>query len=969
MQRISRIAFYCLLAVCTVTWIGSTSKAQMNETSNQVALDAYNNLSVTLDQHGILRLYNIEDPRHPSLLSRLFLSGNPKHVALAGSHVLVSEQEGLQVIDIADPRDPVVANTISLGAEATVLKGAGDYGYAAFDSTIVLFDIPTAAILDRRAYSDIPVRDLALSGDNLYILFAKRESNGAHVVMKVAIQDHLDTPLATLKIPQTDGANFNAESIYSGNTVLYICSTGFRLAGNQALGSVGIIQDDGASLKIASPPSPIAAFEAKPNGSGLLVFTTTKQDSSQTPQLGLVDLQNPDPVRSVLKTIDTPGAAHALILYSGFALMPDDKGEIQAISIALPNGTKSKPRIDLATNFADGTAIESSLMRLTANVTGSDQIATVEFFVNGVKVATDGNYPFEYRFMTPELSAATSISISACAHDVSGNQSCTDGMTLPLVKDTHPLRVISSTPQNGARFSHQAIPAISARFSHPLDFATIVRQNVTMTKSIGGKSPKSVSVPVASVSYQPGTHTLSVAPASPLTDGNYTVSFSPAIKSSAGMPLTSGYITQFAVASGATWISSTSGNWNVGSNWLSGTPPQAGDDVTIAVPGVTVTFNQGTVSVGSLSVASGSQLNVTGGGLTITGPANVDGVLSMSAGTLTPQGGLTVSQLMNWNGGIVSGPGGLTIATTATLNITSTINVLMQLSGGTLNNQGTVNQTEAGSASLQVVNLGVINNTGSWNITADVATVADTTAVVFNNSGSFTKSGGTGTTTWSVPISGPGTINIASGTLNLTGKLLSSITGAIAVQASAKLNYGQGGTLAGGQVTGSGTLIFTNGVTINGSYTFSGQTQIQSGSGVVAFNGSTTIANLNFINGTLTGTGAVTISGTMNWNGGTLAGSGLLTAGSLALAANATVNIELGGRLVSVVGNLTLAGNLNLIDPGGFLPPVGSIVDLFTFSSGFSGGFGVIGGETLSNGDILSPQLTDAGLSFLVTQP
>src|SRR4029077_3407286 len=98
--------------------------------------------------------------------------------------------------------------------------------------------------------------------------------------------------------------------------------------------------------------------------------------------------------------------------------------------------------------------------------------------------------------------------------------------------------------------------------------------------------------------------------------------------------------------------------------------------------------------------------------------------------------------------------------TTATLNTTSTINVLMQLSGGTLNNQGTVNHTEAGSASQQVVKLGVINNTGSWNITADAATVADTTAVVFNNSGSFTKSGGTGTTTRGASISGPGTNQI-----------------------------------------------------------------------------------------------------------------------------------------------------------------------------------------------------------------
>jgi hypothetical protein len=60
---------------------------------------------------------------------------------------------------------------------------------------------------------------------------------------------------------------------------------------------------------------------------------------------------------------------------------------------------------------------------------------------------------------------------------------------------------------------------------------------------------------------------------------------------------------------------------------------------------------------------------------------------------------------------------------------------------------------------------------------------------------------------------------------------------------------------------------------------------------------------------------------------------------------------------------------MNMISPGGFAPPVGSIVNLFGFSAGFSGGFNAIGGLALGNGDILVTQLTDTGLSFLVTHP
>jgi hypothetical protein len=129
------------------------------------------------------------------------------------------------------------------------------------------------------------------------------------------------------------------------------------------------------------------------------------------------------------------------------------------------------------------------------------------------------------------------------------------------------------------------------------------------------------------------------------------------------------------------------------------------------------------------------------------------------------------------------------------------------------------------------------------------------------------------------------------------------------------------------------------------------------------------MANLNFINGTLSGSGAVTITGNMNWTGGAIAGSGLLIVDNLTFTTNATVSIDLNGRLVTVLGNVALAGNLNLVSPSGFAPPVGSIVNLFSFSSGFSGGFRAINGEGLSNGNILVSQLTNEGLSFLVTQP
>ena len=63
------------------------------------------------------------------------------------------------------------------------------------------------------------------------------------------------------------------------------------------------------------------------------------------------------------------------------------------------------PTIQLRTGFSGDLAEEGKLARLTAEVGDDVQVRNVEFYVDGVKVATDGNFPFEHRFVTPVRSA------------------------------------------------------------------------------------------------------------------------------------------------------------------------------------------------------------------------------------------------------------------------------------------------------------------------------------------------------------------------------------------------------------------------------------------------------------------------------------------------------------------------------------------------------------------------------------
>ena len=77
------------------------------------------------------------------------------------------------------------------------------------------------------------------------------------------------------------------------------------------------------------------------------------------------------------------------------------------------------------------------------------------------------------------------------------------------------------------------------------------------------------------------------------------------------------------VLDGVGWNVATSGNWNVAANWLDTTTgkakvPTSGDIVTVNQSGVTVTVSD-SEAAGSLTTASGADLAVTAGSLTLVG--------------------------------------------------------------------------------------------------------------------------------------------------------------------------------------------------------------------------------------------------------------------------------------------------------------------------------------------------------------
>jgi hypothetical protein len=95
-------------------------------------------------------------------------------------------------------------------------------------------------------------------------------------------------------------------------------------------------------------------------------------------------------------------------------------------------------------------------------------VRTVEFYVDGQLMVTDGNYPFEYRFTTPSLTdQRKSFTLRAKATDTAGNETWTPEITVMLAPDLTPPKARPLRPVDNGFIGDAT--SISVQFSEAID--------------------------------------------------------------------------------------------------------------------------------------------------------------------------------------------------------------------------------------------------------------------------------------------------------------------------------------------------------------------------------------------------------------------------------------------------------------------------------------------------------------------
>jgi autotransporter-associated beta strand protein len=356
----------------------------------------------------------------------------------------------------------------------------------------------------------------------------------------------------------------------------------------------------------------------------------------------------------------------------------------------------------------------------------------------------------------------------------------------------------------------------------------------------------------------------------------------------------------------------------------------------VALNNSTLQTSTALTTAASITLTNGGGLSV-GAGLTSTFSGTISGIGGLSA---TGSGTTVLSNSAStYTGGTgISGGGVLSIAADGALGNTSGTN-------GIGFNNGTL-VTTTGITSARAVSIGsggAIINVSSGQTSTLNGQIAGVGALSANGSGTLALGYATNVYA-STTVSGGGTLSVASGgslgtgsltlnasTLRGTGNV--SVFGGVAISGGATVNAvnsGQTTTLT--TVTGSGGLniIGSGTVALSGSNTYSGGTNVSGGGTVAAdrdYELGATSGTVTLNNGTLSATDGLatsraialgssggTVTATSNGSGaslsGTISGSGALAV-SGPVALNGTANTYMGGTTVTS-GALAVAGDGSL---------------------------------------------------------
>ncbi len=441
---------------------------------------------------------------------------------------------GVAVLDLLAPGGPALVNQVRLGPPVRCVAVAANMGLAGTDAgEVIAFELVSGLQLDRLRLGNAAVQDLVLAGDLLYALTQDR----LHVL---ALENGSLVPLGETESPGNVNSAHGRMRLFVGGTTAYAVH-------NRGYNTLDV-RDPAAPRLITHRPLPQFGWkQIVLNGAGLGIATVSPNMAFDGPHhVSLYDVRDPAVTDAFLAEFATPGVARALALNNGLAYVADHTAGLHVLNYLAYDRARRPPTVRLVGQFPDNRAGEGELKTLTAEVSDDVQVRHVTFYLNGQPVLSDGNYPFEFRFLVPLLAeGADRFRLRARAVDTGGNAAWSEEIEVTIVPDATPPRLVRSVPAEGALVGR--LSQVALFFSEPLDPATITAAAIQLIAAGPDARPGTVDdqpLPV-NLQAQPEQRAVYLVHAGALPPGLYQVRLADTLADLAGNRLPAARQVQF----------------------------------------------------------------------------------------------------------------------------------------------------------------------------------------------------------------------------------------------------------------------------------------------------------------------------------------------------------------------------------------------------------------------------------------
>lgn len=494
-----------------------------------------------------LGIVNASQFQKPILLGQLDLPGDATDVAVDSNlriAAVAANAGGLHLVNLADSMQPALLQTINLNARQ--VEVIGGVAYVAAGGDLWSFDLASRALLQQLPFGGATLTGLAGEGLFLYTMDSSR------VLRAIDLRDGAMTPRGTLTPTSASGR------LFVGNGIAYVA------AGNGDGGgfsTVAVSNPDSLQLISGVDAVNVQGQAVVANGSGLAIAVGKViglQGQPSVTALDVLNVSDPANTAAFLTRFNLSAAPFSVSIGAGIAFVADGTAGLQVLNYRSFDNQGVAPTITLSNSFEmltpnTGLVEEGKLLLLSARTSDDVQVRNVEFYVDGVKVLTDVSFPFEHCFVSPKLTPnRTNFNLRAKASDTGGNFAWSDEITVIIMPDTTPPRVVRVQPVSNNVVT-QAFDTVFAFFNEPVDQTTLNSSSFRIVSAGSDNSlgnADDVILTTGLVSYRDALNAGAISFPAVLPVGVYRGVITPAVADMAGNHLTNEFRWTFARLAG-----------------------------------------------------------------------------------------------------------------------------------------------------------------------------------------------------------------------------------------------------------------------------------------------------------------------------------------------------------------------------------------------------------------------------------